>query len=63
MSSAVKGSVAADDEPQDIQLLDKPEIQSVLNSDVAINALLGRLKQSLLTCEEFIKFLRKKSDL
>ncbi|AQZ15698.1 RGD1 (YBR260C) [Zygosaccharomyces parabailii] len=60
MSSAVKGSVAADDEPQDIQLLDKPEIQSVLNSDVAINALLGRLKQSLLTCEEFIKFLRKK---
>lgn len=59
-SLPAKGSAAAGDEPEDIQLLDKPEIQKVLNSDVAINALLGRLKQSLLTCEEFIKFLRKK---
>lgn len=42
------------------QLLEKPEIQKVMNSDVAINALLTRLKQSLLTCEEFTKFIRKK---
>jgi len=41
-------------------LLDAPEIQKVMNSDIAINALLTRLKQSLLTCEEFTKFLRKK---
>lgn len=52
-------------EPHDIaiqaaQLFDKPEIKRVLNSDVAINALLARLKQSLLTCEEFTKFIRKK---
>lgn len=42
------------------QLLENPEIQKVMNSDVAINALLTRLKQSLLTCEEFTKFIRKK---
>lgn len=59
-SSSGKDKASNEDKPQDIQLLDKPEIQNVLNSDVAINALLGRLKQSLLTCEEFIKFLRKK---
>lgn len=59
-SSSGKDRTSSGDKPQDIQLLDKPEIQNVLNSDVAINALLGRLKQSLLTCEEFIKFLRKK---
>ncbi|SMN19255.1 similar to Saccharomyces cerevisiae YBR260C RGD1 GTPase-activating protein (RhoGAP) for Rho3p and Rho4p, possibly involved in control of actin cytoskeleton organization [Maudiozyma saulgeensis] len=41
-------------------LLDSPEIQNVMNSDIAINALLTRLKTSLLTCEEFTKFLRKK---
>ncbi|GAV52390.1 hypothetical protein ZYGR_0AG03810 [Zygosaccharomyces rouxii] len=59
-SSSGRDKASNGDKPQDIQLLDKPEIQTVLNSDVAINALLGRLKQSLLTCEEFIKFLRKK---
>nr|CAB62289.1 hypothetical protein [Zygosaccharomyces rouxii] len=58
-SSSGRDKVSKGDKPQDIQLLDKQEIQNVLNSDVAINALLGRLKQSLLTCEEFIKFLRK----
>ncbi|CCE91794.1 GTPase-activating protein RGD1 TDEL_0D02100 [Torulaspora delbrueckii] len=42
------------------QMLSNPEIQKVMNSDVAINALLSRLKQSLLTCEEFTKFIRKK---
>lgn len=42
------------------QMLLNPEIQKVMNSDVAINALLSRLKQSLLTCEEFTKFIRKK---
>lgn len=41
-------------------LFSTPEIKKVLNSDVAINALLSRLKQSLLTCEEFMKFIRKK---
>ncbi|GAV47378.1 hypothetical protein ZYGR_0H02190 [Zygosaccharomyces rouxii] len=59
-SSSGRDKASKGDKPQDIQLLDKQEIQNVLNSDVAINALLGRLKQSLLTCEEFIKFLRKK---
>lgn len=42
------------------QMLESPEIKKVMNSDVAINALLSRLKQSLLTCEEFTKFIRKK---
>ncbi|CAI4056079.1 GTPase-activating protein RGD1 SKDI_02G3690 [Saccharomyces kudriavzevii IFO 1802] len=42
------------------RLFNTPEIEKVLNSDVAINALLSRLKQSLLTCEEFMKFIRKK---
>lgn len=41
-------------------LFNKEEIKHVLNSDVAINALLTRLKQSLLICEEFTKFVRKK---
>ncbi|KAL3236627.1 GTPase-activating protein RGD1 [Nakaseomyces bracarensis] len=41
-------------------LFNKEEITRVLNSDVAINALLTRLKQSLLICEEFTKFVRKK---
>ncbi|SCU97218.1 LAME_0F18954g1_1 [Lachancea meyersii CBS 8951] len=41
----------------------RPEIARVLNSDLAINALLSRLKQSLLTCEELTKFVRKKSFL
>lgn len=45
---------------QDSELLQSAAIQKVLNSDVAINALLFKFKQSLLTCEEFIKFLRKK---
>ncbi|SCU80887.1 LAFA_0C01640g1_1 [Lachancea sp. 'fantastica'] len=44
---------------EDIAL--RPEIARVLNSDLAINALLSRLKQSLLTCEELTKFVRKKS--
>lgn len=46
---------------QDQDLLSKQPILKVLNSDVAINALLFKFKQSLLTCEEFIKFLRKKT--
>ncbi|CEP64719.1 GTPase-activating protein RGD1 LALA0_S13e01486g [Lachancea lanzarotensis] len=44
---------------EDIAL--RPEIAKVLDSDLAINALLSRLKQSLLTCEELTKFVRKKS--
>ncbi|CCF57425.1 hypothetical protein KAFR_0C04350 [Kazachstania africana CBS 2517] len=43
-----------------LELLNKPEIKKIMDSDVAINALLSRLKTSLLTCEEFTKFLRKK---
>ncbi|QLQ78448.1 hypothetical protein HG537_0A06950 [Torulaspora globosa] len=42
------------------EMLESPEIRKVMDSDVAINALLSRLKQSLLTCEEFTKFIRKK---
>ncbi|SCV03796.1 LAMI_0H11034g1_1 [Lachancea mirantina] len=42
------------------EMFSKPEIKKVLDSDVAINALLARLKQSLLTCEELTKFVRKK---
>ncbi|CCH61007.1 hypothetical protein TBLA_0D05140 [Henningerozyma blattae CBS 6284] len=41
-------------------LLNSARIKKVLDSDIAINALLLRLKQSLLSCEEFIKYLRKK---
>ncbi|QLL33899.1 hypothetical protein HG536_0F02240 [Torulaspora globosa] len=48
-------------EPKSLdQMLESPEIKKVMDSDVAINALLSRLKQSLLTCEEFTKFIRKK---
>ncbi|SSD61480.1 uncharacterized protein SCODWIG_03241 [Saccharomycodes ludwigii] len=38
----------------------RPEIHTVLDSDIAINTLLSKLKQSLLTCEDFTKYLRKK---
>lgn len=41
-------------------LFESEDIKHVMNSDVAINALLTRLKQSLLICEEFTKFVRKK---
>lgn len=41
-------------------LFSKSEIKNVLKSDVAINCLLTRLKDSLLTCEELTKFIRKK---
>ena len=41
-------------------LLEKPEIKKIMDSDVAINALLLKLKQSLLICEEFAKYIRKK---
>ncbi|SCU86927.1 LADA_0E01046g1_1 [Lachancea dasiensis] len=59
------GETSTDDKktiPIDDILL-RPEIARVLSSDVAINALLSRLKQSLLTCEELTKFVRKKSYL
>ncbi|CCD23499.1 GTPase-activating protein RGD1 NDAI_0B04640 [Naumovozyma dairenensis CBS 421] len=46
--------------PNEVSLLQRSEIKKVMDSDVAINALLSRLKQSLLTCEEFTKFIRKK---
>lgn len=42
------------------ELLQREEVKKVLSSDIAINALLSRLKSSLLTCEEFTKFVRKK---
>ncbi|EDO17201.1 hypothetical protein Kpol_1035p13 [Vanderwaltozyma polyspora DSM 70294] len=41
-------------------LLESDEIVKVLQLDVATNALLTRLKQSILICEEFTKFTRKK---
>ncbi|CCE64758.1 hypothetical protein TPHA_0I02570 [Tetrapisispora phaffii CBS 4417] len=41
-------------------LLDREEIKRIMDSDVAINALLAILKQSLLTCEEFTKYVKKK---
>ena len=47
-------------EVNDINLLERDEIKRVMDSDVAINALLTRLKESLLTCEEFTKYIRKK---
>ncbi|SCW02545.1 LAFE_0F08790g1_1 [Lachancea fermentati] len=50
----------SNDESLKADLLEKPEIKRVLDSDVAINALLMRLKRSLLTCEELTKFVRKK---
>lgn len=43
------------------ELLNRPEITKVMNSDIAINALLTRLKQSILVCEEFGKYIRKKT--
>ncbi|KAL6938053.1 hypothetical protein ACO0RG_004584 [Hanseniaspora osmophila] len=41
-------------------ILNRPEIQQVLSSDIAINTLLTKLKQSILTCEEFSKYIKKK---
>lgn len=41
-------------------LLKSDKIMKILNSDIAINALLLNFKQILLNCEEFIKYLRKK---
>ncbi|EDO16445.1 hypothetical protein Kpol_1066p9 [Vanderwaltozyma polyspora DSM 70294] len=41
-------------------LFERSEIKRILDSDVAINTLLARLKQSLLTCEEFTKYIKKK---
>lgn len=43
-----------------IDLLDTPQIKEVMNSDVSVNVLLTRMKQSLLICEELTKFIRKK---
>lgn len=66
IESPPKSTPISDGEPAQVetkspdQMLSNPEIQKVMNSDVAINALLSRLKQSLLTCEEFTKFIRKK---
>lgn len=52
------GSEASQTQPA--ELLQRSEIKAVLSSDVAINALLTRLKGSLLTCEELTKFIRRK---
>lgn len=52
------GCVAEPSQSND--LLQREEVKKVLSSDIAINALLSRLKGSLLTCEEFTKFMRKK---
>lgn len=43
------------------ELLQEDKIVKVLNSDGAIDALLARLKRSVLTCEEFAKYIRKKA--
>ncbi|CCH40646.1 RHO GTPase-activating protein [Wickerhamomyces ciferrii] len=43
------------------ELLDEDKIIKILGSDGAIDALLGRLKKSVLTCEEFSKYIRKKA--
>lgn len=59
-SRSNSNNVASNIHRDALELLNRPEIQKVMDSDVAINALLSRLKQSLLTCEEFIKFIRKK---
>lgn len=56
---SASNELPSNEEPA-VDLLTKPEITRVLDSDVAINALLSRLKQSLLTCEELTKFVRKK---
>lgn len=42
-------------------LLQEDKIVKILNSDGAIDALLSRLKRSVLTCEEFAKYIRKKA--
>ncbi|AMD19306.1 HBR405Cp [Eremothecium sinecaudum] len=44
-------------------LLESPHIVKLMDSDVSTAALLGRLKESLLTCVEFTKFIRKKYTL
>lgn len=45
------------------ELLQEDKIVKLLNSDGAIDALLSRLKRSVLTCEEFAKYMRKKAVL
>lgn len=45
------------------ELLEQDKIIKTLNSDGAIDVLLSRLKKSILTCEEFAKFIKKKAIL
>lgn len=42
-------------------LLQDESINQILNCDYSVETLLGRLKQSITSCDEFAKFIRKKS--
>lgn len=44
-------------------LLEEDKIQTVLNSDGSLDLLLTRLKQSIMTAEEFAKYIKKKAML
>lgn len=44
-------------------LLEQDLIKTILNSDASLDILLGRLKQSLNTCEEFLKYIKKRGQI
>lgn len=44
-----------------VELLNDDKIRVILNSDSALDALLKRLKESIGSCDEFAKFIKKKS--
>ncbi|CCE79723.1 Piso0_001808 [Millerozyma farinosa CBS 7064] len=48
-------------ESESAKLLEEDRIKSFLNSDASLEVLLTRLKQSILTAEEFSKYVKKKA--
>lgn len=44
-------------------LLEQDLIKAILNSDASLDILLGRLKQSLNTCEEFSRYIKKRGQI
>ncbi|CCE89011.1 Piso0_001808 [Millerozyma farinosa CBS 7064] len=50
-------------ESESAKLLEEDRIKSFLNSDASFEVLLTRLKQSILTAEEFSKYVKKKASV
>ncbi|KAL9125257.1 MAG: hypothetical protein Q9217_005515, partial [Psora testacea] len=57
------GRQASADTPNVLPLESSPAVVSVLQSDIGVNTLLARLKQSIASAREFATFLKKRSTL